>query len=48
VFDANRGRIAALFVEPIAGNMASCRRDGFLQGLRRICDAHGALLVFDE
>ncbi len=49
VFEANRGRIAALIVEPIAGNMGVVPPlDGFLQALRTLCDAHGALLVFDE
>jgi glutamate-1-semialdehyde 2,1-aminomutase len=49
VFEANRGAIAALIVEPIAGNMGVVPpADGFLAGLRAICDAHGALLVFDE
>ncbi len=49
VFDANRGRIAALIVEPVAGNMGVVPpADGFLAGLREICDSNGALLVFDE
>ena len=49
VFAANRGQIAAVFVEPIAGNMGVVPpADGFLQGLREICDANAALLVFDE
>jgi glutamate-1-semialdehyde 2,1-aminomutase len=49
VFAANRGEIAALIVEPIAGNMGVVPpADGFLRALRRLCDAHGALLVFDE
>jgi glutamate-1-semialdehyde 2,1-aminomutase len=49
VFDANHDAIAALIVEPIAGNMGVVLpADGFLQGLRQQCDAHGALLVFDE
>ena len=49
VFAANRGQVAALIVEPIAGNMGLVPpADGFLQGLRRVCDTHGALLVFDE
>ena len=47
---ARHGReIAALFVEPIAGNMGLVPpRAGYLAGLRELCDAHGALLVFDE
>src|SRR5437763_1566232 len=49
LFAANRGRIAALIVEPIAGNMGVVPpADGFLRGLRDICDAEGALLIFDE
>jgi glutamate-1-semialdehyde 2,1-aminomutase len=47
--DAHRGDIAAIFVEPIAGNMGLVPpADGFLAGLREVADAHGALLVFDE
>lgn len=43
------GDIAALIVEPVAGNMGVVPpADGFLQGLRDLCDAHGAILVFDE
>jgi glutamate-1-semialdehyde 2,1-aminomutase len=49
VFSANRGQIAALIVEPIAGNMGVVPpADGFLGALREVCDAHGTLLVFDE
>jgi glutamate-1-semialdehyde 2,1-aminomutase len=49
VFTANRGQIAALIVEPIAGNMGVVPpAEGFLRALRTACDAHGALLVFDE
>jgi glutamate-1-semialdehyde 2,1-aminomutase len=48
-FEANRGRIAALIVEPIAGNMGLVPpADGFLRALREICTATGALLIFDE
>ncbi len=41
--------IAALIVEPIAGNM-NCipPRNGFLSGLRQLCDQHGTVLIFDE
>lgn len=48
-FDGNRGRISAVIVEPIAGNMGVVppARD-FLRGLREISSAHGALLIFDE
>jgi glutamate-1-semialdehyde 2,1-aminomutase len=49
VFHANRGEIAALIVEPIAGNMGVVPpADGFLRSLRDMCDRYGALLVFDE
>src|SRR3954464_4868176 len=49
VFDANRDQIAAAIVEPIAGNMGVVPpADGFLQGLRDICTATGAILIFDE
>jgi glutamate-1-semialdehyde 2,1-aminomutase len=43
------GMVAAVIVEPVAGNMGCVLPDpGFLAGLRRLCDAHGALLIFDE
>jgi glutamate-1-semialdehyde 2,1-aminomutase len=47
---AERGHeIAAVIVEPVAGNMGVVPpRAGFLQGLRELCTAHGALLIFDE
>ncbi len=48
-FDAHPNEIAAIIVEPIAGNMGVVPpAPGFLQGLRAICDQHGALLIFDE
>jgi glutamate-1-semialdehyde 2,1-aminomutase len=48
-FDAHRGEIAAIIVEPIAGNMGLVPpADGFLRALREVADAHGALLIFDE
>ena len=41
--------IAAVIVEPVAGNMGCIPPEpGFLEGLRRLCDEHSALLVFDE
>jgi glutamate-1-semialdehyde 2,1-aminomutase len=43
------GEIAAVIMEPILCNSGCLLpRDGFLQGVRELCDAHGALLVFDE
>jgi glutamate-1-semialdehyde 2,1-aminomutase len=41
--------IAGIIVEPIAGNMNLVRpQPGFLEGLRTLCDRHGAVLIFDE
>jgi glutamate-1-semialdehyde 2,1-aminomutase len=49
LFDANRDQIAAVIVEPIAGNMGVVPpADGFLAGLREITSKAGALLIFDE
>src|SRR5712671_289125 len=49
LFDANKDRIAAVIVEPIAGNMGVVPpADGFLQALRDACTANSALLIFDE
>ena len=49
LFDRNHREIAAVFVEPIAGNMGVVPpRDGFLEGLRKICTREQTLLVFDE
>lgn len=46
---ANAGEIAAIIIEPVAGNMGCIPpQEGFLQGLRDICDAEGILLIFDE
>jgi len=43
------GEIAAVIVEPIAGNMGCVLPENqFLQNLRRICDENGALLILDE
>lgn len=49
LFEANQGEIAAVIVEPVAGNMGVVPpQDGFLQGLRSITAREGALLIFDE
>ena len=49
LFEANPGEIAAVIVEPVGANMGvALPEPGFLQGLRAICDANGALLIFDE
>jgi glutamate-1-semialdehyde 2,1-aminomutase len=42
-------QVAAIIVEPVAGNMGVVPpAEGFLQGLRDLCDAHGTVLIFDE
>ena len=47
--ESHPGKIAAVIVEPIAGNMGVVApTDGFLQGLRDLCSQHRMLLVFDE
>ncbi|HET7011052.1 MAG TPA: glutamate-1-semialdehyde 2,1-aminomutase [Anaerolineales bacterium] len=49
LFDTNRNGIAAVIVEPVAGNMGVVPpEDGFLQGLRDLTLREGALLIFDE
>ncbi|MFP3939669.1 MAG: glutamate-1-semialdehyde 2,1-aminomutase [Thermoanaerobaculia bacterium] len=49
LFSRHGGEIAAVFVEPYAGNMSLVPPDeGFLEGLRELCDEAGALLVYDE
>jgi glutamate-1-semialdehyde 2,1-aminomutase len=43
------GEVAAVIVEPVAGNMGTVPpRPGFLEGLRDLCQENGALLIFDE
>ncbi|MGQ9696332.1 MAG: glutamate-1-semialdehyde 2,1-aminomutase [Thermodesulfobacteriota bacterium] len=49
LFSQNPGQIAAVIVEPVAGNMGVVLpREGFLNGLEKICHEQGALLIFDE
>ncbi|AZI67491.1 glutamate-1-semialdehyde-2,1-aminomutase [Kaistella daneshvariae] len=49
LFRLNEGEIAAIIVEPVAGNMGCVLpENNFLQKLRALCDENGALLIFDE
>jgi glutamate-1-semialdehyde 2,1-aminomutase len=49
VFKKYSGQVAAVIVEPVAGNMGVVPpMEGFLPGLRRLTEEHGALLIFDE
>ena len=49
VFAEMGDKIAAIIVEPVAGNMNCIPPvDGFLQGLRDVCDQYGSVLIFDE
>lgn len=46
---ANKGEIACLIIEPVAGNMGCIPpAEGFLEGIRKLCDQHTILLIFDE
>jgi len=48
-FADSEGGVACVIIEPIAGNMGLVPADEkFLEGLRALCDANGALLIFDE
>lgn len=49
IFEQNQDQIAAIIVEPVAGNMGCIPpQKGFLEGLRQFCDSNGSLLIFDE
>ncbi|EPH08279.1 glutamate-1-semialdehyde 2,1-aminomutase [Myroides odoratimimus] len=49
ILEANKGEVAAIIIEPVAGNMGCVPpAKGFLEGLRTLCDKHGTLLIFDE
>ncbi|MFY8097618.1 MAG: glutamate-1-semialdehyde 2,1-aminomutase [Flavobacterium sp.] len=49
LFEANKNEIAAIIIEPVAGNMGCIPpKSGFLEQLRTICSESGALLIFDE
>lgn len=45
----NKGQIACIIIEPVAGNMGTVPpREGFLEGLRQLCTDEGIVLIFDE
>lgn len=49
LFEANKNEIAAIIIEPVAGNMGCIPpKEGFLNSLRQLCDENSALLIFDE
>ncbi|MFA7445329.1 MAG: aminotransferase class III-fold pyridoxal phosphate-dependent enzyme, partial [Flavobacteriaceae bacterium] len=49
LFDENQGEIAGIIIEPVAGNMGCVPpKNGFLEGLREICNKNNSLLIFDE
>ena len=49
VYAARRGNIAAIILEPVAGNMGTVPPErGYLEALRAITDEHGSVLIFDE
>lgn len=49
LFAENPSRVAAVIVEPVAANMGVVLpAEGFLEGLRSLCDQNGAVLIFDE
>ena len=49
IFENNPESIAAVIIEPVAGNMGCVLPENdFLQKLRKLCDTHGALLILDE
>lgn len=49
LLEENKDEVAAIILEPVAGNMGCIPPvDGFLSGLRKLCDEHGTLLIFDE
>ena len=49
IFKANAGKLAAVIIEPVAGNMGCIPPvKGFLEGIRQLCNEHGVLFIFDE
>ena len=49
LLEQNRGEVACIITEPVTGSMGVIPPEpGFLQGLRKLCDEHQTLLIFDE
>lgn len=49
LLENNQNQVAAVILEPVVGNMGCVLpQPGFLEGVRALCDKHGALLIFDE
>jgi glutamate-1-semialdehyde 2,1-aminomutase len=49
LFSANDGQIAAVIIEPVAGNMGCIPpKEGFLEGIKKLCTQHETLFIFDE
>ena len=49
IFEANRDEVAAIILEPVVGNMGCVvPQEGYLKGLRKLCDDHNVILIFDE
>ena len=49
LIEENKGEIAAIIVEPVVGNMGCVPpQEGFLEGLRKICDQENIVFIFDE
>lgn len=49
LLNTNKGEVACIILEPVAGNMGCIPpKKGFLEGLRKLCDEHDVLLIFDE
>ncbi|WP_405352573.1 glutamate-1-semialdehyde 2,1-aminomutase [Nonlabens sp. Asnod3-H03] len=49
IFKQNEGEIACVIIEPIAGNMGCIvPQEGFLEGIRSLCDENDSLFIFDE
>ena len=49
LFQKNKDEVAAIIIEPVAGNMGCViPQNGFIEGLRKLCDQNNCILIFDE